>query len=147
MSVELAFAAKKLGLRVLVDIRKLGIEYLTNDMVTTRSFIEKNEDTVRKFVRAIVEGLHYYSTHKEKSMEIMARYMRTKDRKVIEVGYDWMAKEYQRKPYVSIRGIKAVLESIADRNPKAKEAKPEQFYNSKFVKELDESGFIDNLYR
>jgi len=36
---------------------------------------------------------------------------------------------------------------IAEREPKAKNAKPEQFVDFSFIKELDQSGFIDSLYR
>jgi hypothetical protein len=32
-------------------------------------------------------------------------------------------------------------------DPKAKAAKPEDFVEMRFVKELDESGFIDDLYK
>ena len=38
------------------------------------------------------------------------------------------------------------LEEIVHRNPKAKEVKVGQFFEAKFVKELDQSGFIDGLY-
>ena len=147
VSVELAFAAKKLGLNVLVDLRKIGIKYLTGTIVTSKRFIEKNEDTVRRFIKAMVEGIHYFKTHKEKSMAIMARYMRVQDSEVIEYGYDWAAEDTKRKPYVRIAGVEGVLKSIASRNPKAKQAKPEQFIDSRFVTELDRSGFIDNLYK
>jgi len=54
---------------------------------------------------------------------------------------------YERKPYITLPGVKQVLKDIAARNPKAKQAKPEQFYESKYIRELDESGFIDNLYK
>jgi ABC-type nitrate/sulfonate/bicarbonate transport system substrate-binding protein len=115
--------------------------------VTTRSFIKRDEDAVRRFVKAMVEGIHYYKTHKVQSMEVMARYMRNTDRKVMEVGYDFNAEEYERKPYASIQGIQLALEEIAHRNPKAKEVKVEQFLDARFVRELDQNGFIDRLYK
>jgi hypothetical protein len=31
--------------------------------------------------------------------------------------------------------------------PKAKDAKPEDFVDSRYIKELDESGFINRLYK
>jgi hypothetical protein len=43
--------------------------------------------------------------------------------------------------------IKTVLEMLSERTPKARTAKPEEFVDARFIKELDESGFIDNLYR
>jgi NitT/TauT family transport system substrate-binding protein len=147
LTVEEKFAAEKFGINVLFDLRKLGLEFLTNDVVTTRRFIRQEEETVRKFTKAMVEGIHYYKTHEKESIDIMAKYMRTTDRRVIEVGYDFNSAEYGRKPYPSINAVQLALEEIARRNPKAKEAKPEQFLESKFIKELDQSGFIDGFYK
>ena len=77
----------------------------------------------------------------------MAKYMRARDPKMIEIGYDFYAQVLTPKPYPNIEGIKLALEDMAERNPKAREAKPEQFFDARFVRELDGSGFIDSLYR
>ena len=39
------------------------------------------------------------------------------------------------------------LDLLADENPKAKVAKPEDFVDNRFIKELDDSGYIDSLYK
>ena len=147
LTVEEKVAAEKFGINVLFDLRRLGLEFFTNDVVTTRRFLRQEEDTVRKFIKALVEGIHYYKTRKKESIAIMAKYMRTTDRKIIEVGYDFNATEYGRKPYPSTTAAQLALEEIARRNPKAKDAKLEQFFDSVFIRELDEGGFIDNLYK
>ena len=36
---------------------------------------------------------------------------------------------------------------LSEREPKAKNARPEDFADMSFVRELDESGFIDSLYK
>lgn len=138
--------AKKLGLHVLLDLRQLNIEYLTTDIVTTRTFMAAQPDTVRNFMKAVLEGMHYFKRNKERSMEIMARYMKIDDVEMIETGYQWYAQSYERKPYVSVNGVRAVLEHLALKNPKAKEIKPEALFDSKIIAELDQSGFIDALY-
>jgi NitT/TauT family transport system substrate-binding protein len=147
LTVEQAFAAKQQGMNVLADVRKLGVEYPFSDVVTTRRFVNTNEDIVRRFVRAIVEGIHFYKTNKERSIDVMAKYMRMDDRKIVEVGYEDVREAYQRKPYPTVTGIELALEELGARNPNAKKAKPEQFYDARFIKELDDSGFIDRLYR
>lgn len=147
LSVEEAFHAQKSGLNVLYDLRKLGVEYLSSDFVTTRKFIRENESAVRNFVKAIVEGIHYFKSRKEESIRIMSRHMRTTDTEIIEVGYTWHAEEYQAKPYVSPRGLQSVLDHLSTVNPKVKEMRPEQIVEARFVRELDQSGFIDGLYK
>lgn len=147
LTVEDGLAAKRLGLNVLLDIRQLGIEYPTNEIITTRKFVERNERTIRQFMKSMVEGIHFYKTQKARSMEIMRGYIRLGDPEVIEVGYDFTAKETQRKPYVSLTGMRVAIDDLATTNPMAGKMKPEQFVDSRFVTELDQSGFIDALYR
>jgi ABC-type nitrate/sulfonate/bicarbonate transport system substrate-binding protein len=137
----------KLGLHMLMDLRPLGIEYLTSDVVSTRSFIRNEKDTVRDFMKAFVEGIHYFKTNKKRSMQIMSRYMKVSDPEVIEAGYNWYSQSYERKPYVSINGTRAVLRHLGEKNPKAIDLTAEMFIDATFIKELDESGFIDGLYR
>jgi ABC-type nitrate/sulfonate/bicarbonate transport system substrate-binding protein len=147
LTVEDKVAGEKFGLNILLDLRDLGLEFLETDVVTTKSFIQRDEEAVRRFMKAIVEGVHFFKTQKTKSMEIMAKYMRVKDPRIIEVGYDFHAEVYEKAPYPAVAAIQAALEEIAHRNPKAREAKPAQFIETKFVRQLDESGYIDSLYR
>ena len=147
VSPEEKVASETFGVNILYDLRALGLEFLSTDMVTSRVFIKNEEEKVRRFVKAMVEAIHYYKTHKQKSIEIMAKYMRNVTSRVIEMGYDWNAQEYNSKPYPSVRGIQWALEEIAQRNPKAEKTTPEQFYDARFVKELEQNGFIDSLYR
>lgn len=65
----------------------------------------------------------------------------------IEQGYDYNANIYLRKPYPTIKGIQLALEEFGEKNPAARSARPEQFIDASFVKELDENGYIDALYR
>lgn len=147
LTVEDGLAAKRLGLNVLLDIRQLGIEYPTNEIITTRKFVEQNERTVRGFMTSMVEGIHFYKTQKAKSMEIMRKYIKVGEPEVIEVGYDFTAKETQRKPYVSLTGMRVAIDDLATTNSAAGKMRPEQFVDSRFVTELDRSGYIDSLYR
>ena len=40
-----------------------------------------------------------------------------------------------------------MIDSLVAENPKAKEAKPEDFVENQFLKELDDRGFVENLYK
>ena len=104
ITVEDKLAAEKFGLKILIDIPKLGIEVLSSGVVTTRSFIKREEETVRKFMRSIIEGIHYYRAHKGRSIEIMSKYMKVADPRLIEIGYDFNAQTYRQKPYPFVQG-------------------------------------------
>lgn len=147
LSAEDKVAADKLGLPLLIDVRKLGIEFLGSDIVATRRIIKTEEATVRSFIRSLVEGIRYYKNHKAESMRTMTHYMKVKDAALVEAGYDFNAQEYQPKPYPSVGGIQLSLEQIAQTNPKAKNVNSDRFFDAHFVRELDQSGFIDGLYK
>jgi ABC-type nitrate/sulfonate/bicarbonate transport system substrate-binding protein len=147
LTFEEMLVAKKLGFNILLDITTLGIEGLNSDMVTTRKFIRDSRDTVQRFVKTMVKGASFYAKNKKFSMEVIAKYTKSRDMEKIENGYDYNARVYLKKPYPAMGGIQLALEEIGEKNPAAKSAKPEQFIDISFVKELDESGYIDSLYR
>jgi ABC-type nitrate/sulfonate/bicarbonate transport system substrate-binding protein len=147
LSAEDKVAADKLGLPLLVDVRTLGVEFLGSDMVATRTIINSEEAMIRRFLKSVTEGIHYYKNHKSESVQTMARYMKVKDPALVEAGYDYNAQEYQRKPYPTVGGIQTALDQMSQTNPKAKHTNLERFYDARFVRELDQSGFIDNLYK
>jgi hypothetical protein len=71
------------------------------------------------------------------------------ERELVEKSYNaTMGEEvYPQKQYPSLAGIQLILDAMVKEEPKAKEAKPESFVDARFVQELDDSGFINNLYK
>jgi NitT/TauT family transport system substrate-binding protein len=136
--------AKKVKLRELLDLSKLDIEYHVNGLVTTRRFLKSNEDTARRFLRAYVEGAARGQKDKAFAMKTMGKYFRTDDREVLEETYELIIKDgFSIPPYPA--GIANLLHDLEKQNPKAKGANPEDFADSRLVRELDQSGFIKSL--
>ena len=98
-------------------------------------------------MRAYTEAIHYYKTHKEETMKIMRKYSRLDDRKVLEEAWDWHARFIPQTPYPPPEGYQLVLQDMATTNPKATQANVKDYVDLRFVKELEDSGFIKNLYR
>lgn len=141
--------AQREGFSVLTDVT--GMPFQHNGVVTTRKFIRENPETVRKYVKAHVEAIHLMKTDRETGIKVLMKFLKAKetDRDLVEKSYNISMGEevYPRKQYPSLAGLKTVLDSMEKEDPKAKQAKPEDFVDSRFIKELDESGFIDNLYK
>jgi ABC-type nitrate/sulfonate/bicarbonate transport system substrate-binding protein len=136
--------AKRVKLKELLDLSKLEVEYHVNGLVTTRRFIKSNEDVVRRFLRAYIEGAVRGQKDKAFAMKTMGKYFRTDDREVLEETYDLIIKNgFTVPPYPA--GIASLLQELEKQNPKAKGAKPEDFADSRLVRELDQSGFIKSL--
>jgi hypothetical protein len=54
---------------------------------------------------------------------------------------------YSKKQYPSLEGLKTVIDDLAERDARAKSSKPEQFVDATFIRELDQSGYTDGLYK
>ncbi|OGQ72512.1 MAG: hypothetical protein A3G94_02825 [Deltaproteobacteria bacterium RIFCSPLOWO2_12_FULL_60_16] len=140
--------AQKEGMNVLLDMSELGAEFQITGLASSRSFTVQKRPSALKFMRAFVEGIHYYKTRRKESMAIIARYMRTDDMEAVGATYDYFAtKIVPKKPYPSVKGIKALLDLAAKDRPEAAKVSPERFVNLTLLKELDDSGFIDRLYQ
>ena len=148
IAVPLTLTAKKLGFNVLADLQMLGLEYQYTAMATTRDLIKSRPDLVRSVVKASVEAIHYLKTHRKEAIEILRKYMKTDDTEALVETYEAIALNLiPERPYPTLRGIQIILQELAAKDPKAKTAKPEQFVDMSFLKELDASGFVDKLYK
>ncbi len=138
--------ARKLNLKELLDMAKLDEEYHINGVVTTRRYLKSHRDTVRRFLRAYIEGAARGQKDKNFALKAMSKYFRTDDREVLEESYETVIKSnFSIPPYPSMRGIASLLQGLEKQNPRAKNAKAEDFFDSQLVKELDGSGFIKSL--
>ncbi|HEX6174858.1 MAG TPA: ABC transporter substrate-binding protein [Candidatus Binatia bacterium] len=148
IAVPLTVRAKALGFRVLADLQMLGLEYQHTGLVTTQALIKSRPDLVRNVMKSYVEGIHYYKTNRPESIAILAKYLKTNDSELLnEVYTDLGLTLTPQKPYPTLRGIDIMLRELAARDAKAKAARPEDFVDLTFIKELDSSGYIDRLYK
>ncbi len=99
-------------------------------------------------MRAFVEGIHYFKSHKPESMKTIAKYMKINDMEAVSATYDYFApKIVPQKPYPSLKGIRALIDLAAAEKQELRNVSPERFVNTTILKEVDDSGFIDRLYR
>jgi NitT/TauT family transport system substrate-binding protein len=140
------FVALKNGFYNLVTVR---LPYQSTGVATTRTFIRENPDIVRRYVKSQIEAIHRIKTDREVARRVLAKYLALQDKEILEKTYDGISTddEIPPKQYPNPEGIKNILEPLAQTDPKAKAAKPEDFIDMRFIKELDESGFIDELYK
>ena len=140
------FRAQKRGLYKLMEVR---LPYQGIGVGTTRTFIRENPDVVQRYVKSQVEAVHRLKTDREGGIRVLGKYLGIQDREVLEKAYDDAItdEKFPPKQYPSLEGIKKILEPLGETDPKAKAAKPEDFVDMRFIKELDDSGFIDELYK
>ncbi len=139
--------AEEAGARVLMNMGKAGVYFPHDAFMARRSFLNANPDLVRRFLKAYGEAVHTLFTDKEISKRAIAKYARATDAKTLDTVYQYAVDYVDKIPYNTREGIQEVLNQAAARNPKAKDAKPEMFYDDRFVKELDSQGFYKQLWK
>jgi NitT/TauT family transport system substrate-binding protein len=147
LTADARLKAEKLGLKTLVDLGSLGIDYQHTALFSTRDFIKKNEDTVRRFLRAFVDGIHLFRTDKAGALAVLAKYAKTNDGELLEAYYKDYATVFPKVPYPTLSGIQVILDDLARTKPEARKLKAEDFVDLRFIRELEASGYIDRLYR
>jgi NitT/TauT family transport system substrate-binding protein len=138
--------AKKLGYKEIADIAALGLEFPFVGIATKKTYLRDNPDVAQRFVRAYVEAIALYKNNRELAMKVTSKYTGIKDPAILSSTVNFYAPKLARVPYPTIGGIRFVLDQIAARDPKAKSVNAEAFMDVRFVKQLDESGFIQRLY-
>jgi NitT/TauT family transport system substrate-binding protein len=148
IAIPLTAKAKKMGFNTLADLQMLGLEYQHTGLAVTRNLIKTQPELVRNILRGFVEGIHYMKTHRKESLAILAKYLKTDDTDALEEAYESIIQALiPEKPYPTLKGIDIILRELGVKDPNARSAKPEQFVDLTFIKELDSSGFIDRLYK
>ncbi|HJX11620.1 MAG TPA: ABC transporter substrate-binding protein [Candidatus Binatia bacterium] len=140
--------ARKMGYNTLVDMSQMNIPFALTALLTRKTFIKAQRDTVASVVTALVDAVHFYKREKEPTIKILSKYLQTTDREALEETYKEIAlKVMPEKPYATLPGIQTILDEMAPRNPKAKNSKPEDFVDMSFVKKLDDEGYFERLYK
>lgn len=140
--------ARKEGFTELAKLSELGLEYLQTCVTTTRTVVKTREDLLRRFVLAFVEGIHFYKTNKQASVASIGKFMKLTDAQALEESYTTYAMTLTpRVPLPTLKGVQTILDDLTDRDPRARGARPEQFIEPRLLRELQESGVVDRLYR
>jgi len=135
--------AKKLGLRVLADLSQIDAEYPQGVLYVPSALIEKRPDLIRSFLAAYVEGIRQFKTNKQVAYAIIAKSSGLKEKAEIEEYHALLTKNFLLDyPMPTLLGVKTVLEDLAIKNPKVREIKPEELLETRFLRELKESGSI-----
>jgi NitT/TauT family transport system substrate-binding protein len=139
-----ARAAEQAGAVALTGRRELEILAPEGTLVTTRRYLEREPDAVRRFMRAYVEAVHYLKTHRAETIAIMQQYMSGLSTEEVAYLYD-QVRDMKPVPAPSEEAIQAVLEREPD--PQARTFKPSDFLELSFLRELEQNGFVSALYR
>jgi NitT/TauT family transport system substrate-binding protein len=113
--------------------------------VTTKSYLAKKRDTVKRVVMSLIDASHYFKTHKEESQKIIAKYLRGANKAYLDTSYQSTVKILERVPYTTREGMKIQLDEALKLSPGSK-VTVDSLIDDSIVRELEKEGFIDRIY-
>lgn len=140
---QFAAEAKKIGIKI-IEVKE--IPAFTSMVLTTRSFIKRDEDAIRRFVKGYTEAIHFYLTRRADSLAIIRKYFSGSNPAALESMYESFAAELRPLPQPDREAAQALIDSAALADPKARDLKPETLFDSHFLDELKSNGYIEKLY-
>jgi len=140
--------ALKLGNRLMLHLPTLNIAYAANGVSTRGEIIRNDPDLVRRYLAAVVEASALMKKNRALSFNIFRKYLRTDDADLLTETYDVQIVKYLLKtPLPTVDAVRAVIDELAERNPKAKDQDPGRFFDDRFVRQMEANGFIESVYR
>jgi ABC-type nitrate/sulfonate/bicarbonate transport system substrate-binding protein len=148
--IDLSFSKKleQRGFNVIGDSQKTEIPFTGVDIVSTRGFIAEQSVTLENLLKALLESLAFVVAPKNQPavVDLIMKKLRIKDVITGEEGYNDVVRTMSRKPFPASAGMRNVQRLLKVQNPRIGEVDIEELIDNRFMRKLDESGFIDRLY-
>ena len=113
---------------------------------TTRSYLSRQRETVKKVLMAHIEAVQFFKNRKEETKKIISKYSRITNEAYLEDAYTASAKLYDVVPLVTRAGTEVQIKEALSRKPGA-QLRFEDTVDESIVRELEKTGFIDKVYK
>ncbi len=143
LSEDVATEAKKLGIKIL-DVKAVPV--ITDLLLTTRSFITKEEDILRRFMKGYAEAIHHFVSRREDSLGIIKKYFPGSQAGSVETMYDAFVAQLRPLPELNHEAIQALVDVGAVVDKRTQSLKPTDIIEPRFLDELKRSKFLKDLY-
>jgi ABC-type nitrate/sulfonate/bicarbonate transport system substrate-binding protein len=132
------------GFKELADLQDYELPVAGSAFLVDREWLKDNRDAAAAFVKSAVDAIALLKNDKEATFRTIRKWFQIADPQLIEHFYA-EAEKLPSKPYPAYEGLKRVME-VYDSHEMRKYT-VERFYDDSFMRELDESGYIDSLYK
>jgi NitT/TauT family transport system substrate-binding protein len=138
--------ASKAGYKPVVDMMDWKVPMASGSVNVEVGWLRDNRETARRLVKSLVEARAVMERDRGSFNRALAKYFNITDPQLQAFIYSEL-ESLPRKPYPSVDGIRRAMKLYDSFIPDMRKFRPEEFVDDSFVRELDESGYIDNLYK
>jgi ABC-type nitrate/sulfonate/bicarbonate transport system substrate-binding protein len=143
LNQQVAAEAQKLGIKIL-ELKSVPV--VTDLLMTTRSFIKREEDTVRRFMRGYADAIHHFVSRRDDSLAILKKYFPNNQGLTVNAMYDNFSAQLRPLPELNGEALQALVDVGAAMEKPSKSLKPADITEPRFVDELKNSKFLKDLY-
>lgn len=140
---DLIAEAKKAGIKIL-EFKTVPV--VTDLLMTTRSFIKRDEETVRRFMKGYAAAIHHFISKRNDSLAILKKYFPGTQGISVDAMYDAYAAQLRPLPELNNESLQALVDVSAAANRRAGKLKPADLTDTRFFDELKNSKFLKDLY-
>jgi len=137
--------AKKFNFNILADAGALGIPYFNTGICGSAKLLQKNEGKILNFLRAYLETIKIFKTEPEYTLKALAQFSRVSDQELLKEAYEYNKTRIPDMPYPSLTAMQAVVDPLVAADPKAGKVDAKNFITDRFLKKLEEEGFLQKL--
>jgi NitT/TauT family transport system substrate-binding protein len=113
---------------------------------TTKSYLARNRDIVKRVITSHIEATHFFKMHKDETKKIISKYSRITNEDYLESAYAATAKLYDIVPHVTRPGTEVQIKEATSRKP-GMQLRFEDMVDESIVRELENTGFIAKVYK
>ena len=140
---RVAAEAQRVGIKV-IEIGEVNL--VTDLLVTTRAFADRNPNLLRRFLMAYVNGVQHFLTERADSMRIMQKYVTLARGTSLEGTYGSLARQLDPLPLPRTESVQALIDAVSVIDSRAKELRPGRVLELDILERLRKTGFVKGLY-
>jgi ABC-type nitrate/sulfonate/bicarbonate transport system substrate-binding protein len=132
----LSFHVERNGFHSMVST--LDQPYQNVGLVVRRGRMNELAPRLVSLLRAVRGGIDRYYADKAFTLKVIPKYTRDTDPDIIDRTYEFYRKAgFHRELMISEPGMRGILDFLSETIPEAKKAVPAQFFDDRFVRQLD----------
>jgi ABC-type nitrate/sulfonate/bicarbonate transport system substrate-binding protein len=133
------------------QLKEMNLRFPENGVMAKRTWAEKNSDVVKRFIKALAEGLKRMHDDKEFAIKSLSKYTKVTDAKSLEESYRWGMDSFFKDFKTPPEAMRLMVDQLASSrmiDPNLAHNTPlTAYYENRYVEELEREGFFKKIWQ
>ena len=137
--------ARNLGFRTLIDVTAARVSFAATVLATSSGTLASRSEALERFLRAYAQASHRFLADRDFALRVGAEFTGRDDAAATEQAYEVERQIMQADLDLPLSAIQAALDLMRADDPRAAEARPEDFVDLRLLQRIKQSGFLERL--